>query len=99
MKLLVKRDNINCCCRGVTRTAGGLHWCYEEQYEKKKNEPLIAKHNHDKLGKKVLCIELNQIFKSLAEAERETGVNKSDICNCCKGNYAMAGGYHWKYVE
>lgn len=36
-------------------------------------------------------------YSSLAEAEKETNVNKSDICNVCSGNINSAGGYYWSY--
>lgn len=53
--------------------------------------------------KKVFCIELNIIYESLAQAERETGINKGNIANVCKGRTESAGKYnnqklHWRYV-
>lgn len=38
-------------------------------------------------------------YKTIALAERETGVNHTDITNCCKGSSNRAGKYFWKYVE
>jgi group I intron endonuclease len=49
--------------------------------------------------KKVICIELNQIFESAAQAERKLGVNKTKISSCCHGRANSAGGYHWRFVE
>lgn len=34
-------------------------------------------------------------YKSMAEAERKTGVKSSNICTCCQGIYEMAGGFKW----
>lgn len=56
---------------------------------------------------KVLCIELNLIFESLAEAERwsQTDQNPNGkkcshqhISKVCKGQRKTAGGYKWKYI-
>jgi len=40
-------------------------------------------------------------YKSAMEAEREIGVNHSNIASCCKGykNYNTVGGYIWKYEK
>jgi len=40
-----------------------------------------------------------ETFKSLNEAERVTGVSQQNIGKACKGEYAMAGGFQWKYAE
>ena len=47
----------------------------------------------------VKCIETNELYISLGEASRETGISKSSICCCCKGKYENAGGFHWAYVN
>jgi len=49
--------------------------------------------------KKVICIETNEVFNSLKEAEEKTGINRMCISNCCKGKQKKAGKYHWKYKE
>ncbi len=53
--------------------------------------------NHPR-AKKVLCIETNTIYNTLAEAARETNISNVCICHCCKGTTKSAGGFHWKYV-
>ena len=50
-------------------------------------------------SKKVLCIELNKIFQSLREAERETGINHCNISQVCTGKRKTAGAYHWRFIE
>ena len=42
--------------------------------------------------------ELLATFPSTVEAERITGIYKSNISACCKGKYKSAGGYVWKYA-
>lgn len=51
-----------------------------------------------KLGKPVKCIELNQTFFTITEAQEVTGVDRSLIVKCCKGKRKTAGDYHWEYV-
>jgi hypothetical protein len=53
---------------------------------------------HKKLSKPVLCIETNEMFSSARQAERETGVNCSNITNCCRGGRKTAGGYKWRFT-
>ena len=55
-----------------------------------------------KLSKKVLCIETNIIYPSIAEAKRKTGINHID--QVCRGERNYAGKIknkklHWKYYE
>ena len=41
-------------------------------------------------------------FHGINEAQRETGINKAHISQCCTGNNKRrktAGGYGWKYSE
>ena len=37
-------------------------------------------------------------YPSVMEAERITGCNHGNICECCKGKRKTAGGYIWKYA-
>ena len=48
--------------------------------------------------KRVLCIETGEIFESVREASRKTGINHiSSVC-LGKKRYKTAGGYHWKFL-
>lgn len=49
--------------------------------------------------KEVLCVELNRLFNSTMEAERELKIHHNHISACCKGKERTAGGYHWKYAR
>lgn len=54
-----------------------------------------------KLSKKVLCLETNIIYPSVAEAKRQTGINCID--RACRGTFEYAGKInnkkiHWKYI-
>lgn len=54
---------------------------------------------NEKVSKKVMCVETGEIFNSLREAGRKTGINNSSISRCCSGiSLKTAGKYHWQYV-
>lgn len=38
-------------------------------------------------------------YKSMREAERQTGVRAGNISGCCLGYLRTAGGYTWKYAK
>lgn len=43
--------------------------------------------------------ELIKEYRSIRDAERETGVDHVTITRACKGRYKTSGGYIWKYKE
>lgn len=52
-------------------------------------------------SKPVVCVETNETFSSIAEAERKTKICSRTISYVVnkKPRYKTAGGYHWKYLE
>ena len=69
---------------------------------KKENNPFygdrrFAGKNHPN-AKTVVCIETNTIYDTVTEAERQTGVPRSNIAKQIKGLIGHAGGYHWRYL-
>lgn len=57
-----------------------------------KNRPIVN-------NRKVICVETQETFESIAEASRKMSVLRSAISNCLSGRVKSAGGYHWKYIE
>ena len=57
----------------------------DDEYRKSKSIPIV-------------CVETNTTYFGLMEAERQTGISHSNICNCLKGSRQKAGGYHWEYA-
>ena len=51
-------------------------------------------------GTSVRCIETGKIYHSAREAERQTGIDNTQIVGVCKDRYGYktAGGYTWEYV-
>ena len=80
--------------------ADNLEWCsraYNNTYNGRAKK--VGKKLAEKLSKPVFGInKVNGLileFPSIAEASRQTGINKGNICSCLKGNYKSAGGYVW----
>ena len=81
-----------------------LEWCdgtYNKNYGTRNKRISNTKINNTYNTKPVICIETKVIYKSTREAERQTGIDNSQISAVCnhKKNYKTAGGYHWKYIE
>lgn len=49
--------------------------------------------------KRVYCVELNRVFESIGEAQRELGINGNHIGEVCQGRRKSCNGYHWRYVD
>ena len=50
------------------------------------------------VNKEVVCIDTGEVFSSIRQASRATGIDFSNIAKCCNGKLKSAGGCHWKYV-
>lgn len=49
-------------------------------------------------GNPIICVETGVRYKSAADAERQTGIPDSCICDCLKGHCDHAHGLHFTYV-
>ena len=49
-------------------------------------------------NKEVVCVDTGEIFSSIRQASRATGIDFSNIAKCCNGKLKSAGGCHWQYV-
>lgn len=51
--------------------------------------------------KKVLCVETGEVYNSIRDAERKTGLYRSRIGLCCNNAYGAntTGGYHWRFIN
>ena len=50
------------------------------------------------VNKEVVCIDTGEVFSSIRQASRATGIDFSNISKCCNGKLESAGGKHWKYL-
>jgi hypothetical protein len=52
-----------------------------------------------KAGSSVICIETNQLYRTISEATKTLKIHNSAISKCCRlGTQYTAGGYHWRYA-
>lgn len=84
---------ISKACWSVNHTLGSYLWSYDYK------EPFVVV--PDKRKKQV--IQYNLKFEEIAryisasEASRKTGISKSCITKCCRGERNQSGGFLWKY--
>lgn len=62
-------------------------------------------HSYYVLGRNTKGIKIfrvgfeNIIYKSIADAQRNTGIHRAAIRNCLIGKTKKSGGYKWKYLN
>lgn len=100
------RNVISSCCRGNISTAYGYIWVYEENYDPTqsiKKRQRKQRNVETYFSRAILQYTTDEIlikeFISIAEASRQTNINKSCIRDCCRGKQHTAGGFIWRYKE
>ena len=87
--------------------ASNLEWCdtrYNINYgrrNRKVSEKMVGKTNtpgSKQVEQQTKSGEHLNTYKSLAEAERETGVLSENISAVCRGKQKTAGGFKWNYI-
>ena len=90
----VRKQDISRACWSVNHTLGGYLWSYD------KMETFAAE--NDSRKKKVVqsFLDGNLVAKyiSVAEASKETGISKTCIARCCRGEREQSKGFLWKYI-
>lgn len=97
------------------RERGDKHWNYGKHMtdeEKRKIWETLKGHkmseetrrklsesNRKRLGRKVICVETEQIFDTITDASRWCNTPHSNISACLIGKQKTAGGYHWEYYD
>lgn len=85
--------------KGKPSTFKGKH--FSEESKKRLSEAHKGKMtgaDHPR-ARRVLCVETNTIYQTIAQAARETGILNTAICACLKGKSKSSGGYQWEYVS
>lgn len=87
-----------CVANSYIQKCVKLGWISKELLERNKRSNCYKA--NIKNMKAVECIRDNKVivFRSISEASRETGIQRTKICGCCKGRRKSAGGYIWKYA-
>ena len=89
----VRKQDISRACWNVNNTLGGYFWSYEH------TESFVPEHDNRKKEVIQSFLDGNLVaqYSSVAEASRETGVSKTCIARCCRGERENSGGFIWKY--
>ncbi|WP_224487873.1 NUMOD1 domain-containing DNA-binding protein [Robertkochia flava] len=93
--LNASRQCISNCCRGQNKTCKGYYWSYI------KNDTYRIPEG-DKRKKEVIQFSLNgkklATFDSVSSASNLTGISKTCIARCCRGERKQTHGYKFQYV-
>lgn len=87
------RKSISNACLGYNKFCRGFLWSYnktedfEQTFDLRKK--IVGKYSIEG----VLLVE----YSSVSDASRLTGISKTCISRCCRGERAQTGGFHWKY--
>lgn len=54
---------------------------------------------NERISRKVRCIETGVVYSGLRQAERETGIDHSQIAKNCRGKSKSCKGLHFEYVS
>ena len=104
----VDRSNITKVCKGITQTAGGLHWKFIDESSDasadKEIKHLSAEHkallsSKVKTKKPVICVETGKVYDSISEAARCHDVTFNNLKRACNEHNRTADGYHWRYIN
>ena len=71
----------------------------KERFKNPADHPMYGVHRFGKdapRSRPTMCLDTKVIYDSAETASRQTGIDNSAICKCCKGTYKTAGGYKWK---
>lgn len=101
---VAEHHKIDSKCKRVSEAHKGLlagsknpMFGHHHSEESKRKISESQKNRKDK-SKQVLCVETGEIFESVSEAHRKTGIHQSNISFACNGKLQTSGGYHWQFV-
>lgn len=89
----VRKQDISRACWSVNHTLGGFLWSYDYSTsftpKKDSRKKQVSQYN--------LNGNLLASYVSASEASRSSGVSKTCITRCCRGEREHSGGYLWRY--
>lgn len=109
-QIKVDNSSIQKACKGKARYAGlingmPLHWLFAEQVSDDKIKELKNRTEKITIGFPLYCVELDQYFKSAAEASKKYKIDASSIRKAARGINKSAGRHpttneklHWKQL-
>jgi hypothetical protein len=78
------------------RISGELHWNFGNHW----SEEIKEKNGKGQpTRKQIKCIETGEVYYSIKDAARKTGINHTSINYCVNGKQRTAGGFTWEVVD
>ncbi len=86
-------SSISHSCLGDTKTCKGFYWSYSSTFQE------VYDYRKKSVNQFDLESNLLNTYESISEASKVSGVNKSSIAKCCRGERKKAGDFIWKFSE
>ena len=86
----------------VDNRVENLEWCdsqYNNTYGTRIQKQIDKQLNRKDLSKPIMCVETGIIYPSIAEASRQTNLDKGNIGSTYRGKAKSCGGFHWKFID
>lgn len=92
---------------GLNNNIKNLRWCSRSMNMNNENTKIAlstAQHNKRQPSRYKPVVQLKDervvnVFVSITEASKQTGINTGSICIGCKHNGYIIGGYKWMYLS
>lgn len=78
----------------LNNTINNLEWCTYSD-----NLRHAYKHNLRHNAKTVQCVETGNIYNSVVEASKKTGIKRTALTECLRGRNKTCAKKHWKYIS
>ncbi|WP_281227590.1 NUMOD1 domain-containing DNA-binding protein [Flavobacterium aquiphilum] len=89
-----KAKSISNACLGYNKSCKGFYWSYSDVL----NPIEKADSRIKSVSQYSMDEDFIEIFESASEASRKTGVSKTCITRCCRGEREQSGGFLWEYI-
>jgi group I intron endonuclease len=90
----LNKQDLSKVCLSVNKVSKGFYWTYDYA---EKFIPVID-NRRKKVHQYNILDKFVREFKSVSEASRQTGFNKSSIAKVCRGERNRCYNYYWEYV-
>lgn len=87
------KKSISNVCLSIDKTCKGYYWSYSSTIKSFSTTDLRKK---EVMQYNLEGDLLNQ-YLSVAEASKKSGISKTCISRCCRGEREQSGGYFWRY--
>jgi group I intron endonuclease len=89
----LNKQDLSTVCLSVNKASKGFYWTYDyvEKFIPQKDKRRKVVYQYTIQG------EFIKEFKSVSEASKETGCNKTGVAKVCRQERQQCGNYIWKY--